>query len=212
MLCRLSVHKDGQLAAVIPQMSNSIHLVDLNAKKTVAVLNGNGEGEAYFLGDVSFSPDGKFLASASFTDQSVIIWDVAERKALHTLRAGESWAPMMVAWSRDSKVLATLDSPRIDLWDARSGDHITRFFAPCSVNVMAFSPKEDLIALGGRDKPFPVLLWRISTKEFTWCWGHTHIIECVAFSPDGKLLVTGSLDGTAKIWEVPSRPLMETEK
>ncbi len=31
--------------------------------------------------------------------------------------------------------------------------------------------------------------------------GHTKYVECVAFAPDGKLLGTGSADGTARLWD-----------
>lgn len=35
--------------------------------------------------------------------------------------------------------------------------------------------------------------------------GHSGIVTCAAFSPDGRLLATGSQDGTTRIWDVPSR-------
>ena len=33
--------------------------------------------------------------------------------------------------------------------------------------------------------------------------GHTAEVSRVAFSPDGKRIVTGSADGTAKLWDAP---------
>lgn len=39
---------------------------------------------------------------------------------------------------------------------------------------------------------------------------HDWIVTCAAFSPDGKLLATGSEDATVKIWEVASRALVTT--
>jgi WD40 repeat protein len=35
--------------------------------------------------------------------------------------------------------------------------------------------------------------------------GHTAAVENVAFSPDGKYILTGSDDGTAMLWDVDYR-------
>src|SRR5581483_2064891 len=40
--------------------------------------------------------------------------------------------------------------------------------------------------------------------------GHDWIVTCAAFSPDGKLLASGSQDGTAKIWDVAARKMVTT--
>jgi WD40 repeat protein len=46
-------------------------------------------------------------------------------------------------------------------------------------------------------------LWKVSTgKEITALRGHNKVMSFVAFSPDGKLLATGSADLTARLWEV----------
>ena len=35
--------------------------------------------------------------------------------------------------------------------------------------------------------------------------GHGHAVSAVAFTPDGALLVSGSFDGTVRLWDVASR-------
>src|SRR2546423_4624005 len=44
------------------------------------------------------------------------------------------------------------------------------------------------------------LLWT-STHERAILKGHTAALTSVAYSPDGKYLATGSLDGTARVWD-----------
>ena len=40
--------------------------------------------------------------------------------------------------------------------------------------------------------------------------GHTDKVLCVAFSPDGKRIVSGSSDGTLKIWDAESAEQLQT--
>ena len=54
-------------------------------------------------------------------------------------------------------------------------------------------------------------LWnRCRGEQLATLSGHHWIVTCAAFSPDGKWLVTGSQDGTAKIWDVSNRKLVTT--
>ena len=40
--------------------------------------------------------------------------------------------------------------------------------------------------------------------------GHTNAVYAVAFSPDGKQLLTGSGDGTARLWDTTSEQTLHT--
>jgi WD40 repeat protein len=40
--------------------------------------------------------------------------------------------------------------------------------------------------------------------------GHTHYVRTVAFSPDGKNVVSGSTDNTVRIWDVASGAQIQT--
>src|SRR5262249_13670773 len=56
-----------------------------------------------------------------------------------------------------------------------------------------------------------VLLWRPAEKgKPVVLKGHTAIVFCVTFSPSGKLLATGSWDGTIKLWDSSSGKIVRT--
>jgi WD40 repeat protein len=49
------------------------------------------------------------------------------------------------------------------------------------------------------------MIWDIlSGAELCSCKGHEGPVTHVAFSPDGKHLLTCSEDGTLRVWEMPS--------
>ncbi len=68
-----------------------------------------------------------------------------------------------------------------------------------------------LLASGGRDGK--VVLWEpVSGKELARQHQHVHRVTSLAFSPDGKTLVTGCAGGLLKFWRLPSlEPLFAIE-
>ena len=56
---------------------------------------------------------------------------------------------------------------------------------------------------GGRNTPGVIKLWDVETGEcVATLKGHSDSVECVAVSPDGRRVVSGSHDNTLKVWNV----------
>jgi len=205
----IALSPDGATLAAATSM-NVLHLIDMKTKKVTDVLKVHNEGTRY-KHSLAFSPDGKRLASAGGGANETIVLDLEKKKVLHRLSGGPAWEVMpYVAWSRDGKMLATASQYDVTFWDAATGESLSQlqpipgFPSPGPINGLAFSPRDDLLAVIRNDS---IQFWRSDTKEFVAGEQHKGV-SCLAFSRDGKLLITGSKDRfekNAKIWQVPKR-------
>ena len=109
-------------------------------------------GHQQLVNHLSFSPDGRIIASASF-DKSVKLWDGATGKFVNTLR-GHVGAVYQVCWSSDSRlILSGSKDSTLKAWDLRTSKmkvelpgHADEVFS------VDWSPSGDRVASGGKDR------------------------------------------------------------
>ncbi len=157
---------------------------------------------------ISYSPDGRLLASSS-RDGSIKIWDAsgATRDALYTFNIDtvpNSYGASNVAFSPDGRLLAGVNGQgEIILWDTTTWQEIRRQNAAHDGTIwgLAFSPDSRLLLTGGGDSL--VKLWNASDLgEIHTFSEHQDVVNAVAFSPDGTMIASASDDRTAKAWRV----------
>jgi WD40 repeat protein len=69
-----------------------------------------------------------------------------------------------------------------------------------SINGFSLSPDGTHVAVGSSDR---VHIWNLLTgEEVSVLRGHTDTVWCVAYSPDGKTVVSGSLDDSVRVWNL----------
>ena len=162
------------------------------------------------VNSVAFSPDGKLLASGS-VDKTVKLWEVETGREVRAL-SGHTDVVASVAFSPDGKLLASGSSDNtVRLWEVETGRE-ARSLVQFKAQSVVFSPDGKLLASGSgswskaqsiRSRDNTVRLWDVATgRELRAMTGHSDQVDSLAFSPDGKLLASGSWDKTVKLWEV----------
>ncbi|MEG4303636.1 nSTAND1 domain-containing NTPase, partial [Microcoleus sp. D3_18a_C4] len=185
-----------------------VELSLLNTVSQAAAPNTLG-GHANWVWAVSFSPDGKLLATGS-ADRTVKLWDTTTGKQINTL-TGHTNEVFAVSFSPDGKLLATGSADNtVKLWDTTTGKEINTLTGHTHwVWGVSFSPDGKRLATGSRDKT--VKLWDTTThKQIKTLTGHTDVVRAVSFSPNGKRLATGSADKTVKLWDTTTGQEIKT--
>ncbi len=150
---------------------------------------------------VAFSPDGKYLATAS-PDNTAWVWEAIMGKQAGQTSSDYWWWAVegeYLTFSPDGKYLATISAGTARVWEVTSGEQIARMNREDWVHAVAFSPDGKYLATVSSDKTIQ-LLGATSGKEVARM-NHENDVRFVAFGPDGKYLATASSDQTARVWE-----------
>lgn len=187
--------KELAAAGGLPQRGGEIKVWDIATHKLIKTMNGHSD----CIYSVAWSPDGKLLASGSY-DKLIKLWDVASGQEARTLKDHID-AVFAVAFSPDGKWLASGSQDRsVKIWDVASGQRLYTLSEPLDgITALTFSPSGRQLAAGGYDRT--IYIWNLGDKQGTLAQSliadEDSIIQ-LAWSPDGKVLVSSSSDGTIR--------------
>jgi len=199
------------------------------------ILTINPGGHTAMVRELIFTPDGRELISAG-DDKVIRIWDVETGELNRTLRgqigAGPEGKIFAAALSPDGRTLAVggygiaSNYGTIRIFDLASGEVLGVLKGHTNViQALAFSPDGRYLVSGS--KAHTVRLWKVDhpnkfgrpdssgtgrPDSSGKLKGHTDRVYGVAFTPDGKRVVSASYDNTLRLWRVSDGSLIRKMK
>jgi WD40 repeat protein len=202
MIWAVSFSPDGK-TILTGSMDKTARIWDIHGN-VLQVFKGH-EGS---INSVAFSPDGKSILTGSW-DKTVRLWSL-NGTLLHMFPEHNGFVNS-VCFSPDGKSIVTGSQDKtVRLWDLQG--NILQVFKGNDgyVSSVAFSPdgKNLLTVSSTFNFRMPetgdntASLWDIKGHQLQLFKGHEGRINSLAFSPDGKNILTGSWDKTARLWEI----------
>jgi len=165
---------------------------------------------------VAFSPDGATVAAGG-ESRTVRIWVVATGALVGELEGHSDWVNSLAYAPSGSKIatVGSFSDVTVRVWDleTRKTEFVFKGFGgfsgitPRSVvtgtgraNCARFSPDGLRLVLGTTDRTVKLFDVVSGQEMCTLATGHQSQIYSVAFSADGKIMATGSEDGTVRLF------------
>jgi WD40 repeat protein len=226
-----TISRDGRVLA-FGSSDGAIRLWDLTSGGAVRTIRSQGSG----IWSLAVSPDARWVVSSAArvapgsteVDSIIRVWSARDGHRRYDL-AGHTDGVTVVAFSPDGSVLASGSwDHTIRLWDPAAGrtlHTLTRHTG--QINAIAFSPDGRLLASGAGLEDYrhwqgdghavdpTIKLWDVvSGREIRTLTGSAGEVVSLAFSPDGRWLVSasgtiefrerggGAVDPMIRLWDV----------
>jgi WD40 repeat protein len=149
-------------------------------------------GHQATIESLGFTPNGRFIVSSG-DDKVIRVWDWRAGKTVRTIRGQSAPGPFGTIYT-----MAVSPDGR---WLAVGG-----YLHPACV---ALTPDGGWVASGAERCGEIRLFDLASGKLLTLLKGHLHLMQRLAFSSDGKRLISGSSDRDAIIWDVEKGTILQ---
>ena len=155
---------------------------------------------------------GRDAVVTSCADHTLRIWDIAQGQVTQTIGplSGDVYS---LSLSDDGQRLLTANSDQrtVQLWELSTGQEIATPQPDGQLGPLvdlkrhggllwatAFVPgSDDVLTVGGSD----ARLWDVKSGQEKMSFSSHGAVASANFSPDGRLIVTGSWDHSAKVWD-----------
>jgi len=171
-----------------------VRLWDVETKKVVAKWTGHPNG----VGSLCWRIDGDRLVSGS-KDGTMRVWDVESGDTvLGPIKTGHMWVSAVI-YSPDTTKIATGGMDALKIWDAKTGNLLSTIKHDQTVWSLAWTSDQKKIITGSPSiRIFDTATW----QQIAILEGHTEAVISLSLFQNDRLLASGSLDKTARLWNL----------
>jgi WD40 repeat protein len=164
-------------------------------------------GHSNWIQTLVLTEDG-LRAYSSGLDKQILAWDLASGQKLPFQIHAESAVTSLLLAKQENHILAGTGDGQIKIWDSRSGNFLTSWFAH-EGGVHSLAATDQLLASAGEDGI--ARLWDgLNGSGIRQFVGHAGRVTRVAINPTGEKVVTAGIDRTVRIWEAATGNLLYT--
>ena len=158
------------------------------------------EGHTEIVRDVDYSPDLKYIASAS-DDKTIRIWNIETGKELKKIE-GHTQGVYTVSYSPDGRYLISGGNDKsVRMWDIETGKEIRKFDGHTNTVLSSFFISNGkYIVSGSRDKS--VIIWNAETGEKIKYFKCKESISNMALSPNEEFIAISCYYGILELWNI----------
>jgi len=143
-------------------------------------------------------PGDQYAISAS-RDRCLLTWDLVAQRRLTAHRAKHGGLNCVAVMQNQTTVFTASQEKTITEWDLRQADPVRTWDVDEEVLSMSLSPDNRFLATCGTG--LSVRVWDVAANsECSRGVGHSRTVQRLAFSPDGKQLVSVGLDHAIMMW------------
>jgi WD40 repeat protein len=166
---------------------------DVRSRQPVSLLAGHSRE----IRSVVFSPDSRRVVTASF-DGTARVWEPRPDGAVLTID-GSLINPSRVRFTPDGARIVAAGPRGVAVWDAGDGRLITHLPRDMSRGRVAVDDRGRLVVPAGEGGDGELI--GPDGAHIATLAGHTDHILAVDVTRDGRLVATGSADGTTRLWD-----------